>query len=250
MKILDARLRFSAFGSERTQTEKIVIHHTAGDWDAETVETINATHRDVNGWVGIGYHFFIAKDGSIWRGRPENWQGAHCIPENWRSLGVVVSGNFENDLPTPEQMQSLKELVLYLRARYGLPTTAVIGHRDADSTACPGRNLYAQLGAVRAYTEPAAVKAYTEPAAVEDARETTVGRLYAHDGKMAAVVDGEEWELNAPVLHLPIHKRGGNPWGETTERVIDVYAHDGRFAVKIDGRLLHVAGELKLVAAG
>jgi hypothetical protein len=237
MRILDAGLRFSAFGSERTQTKKIVIHHTAGDWNAETVETINAMHRDVNGWIGIGYHFFIAKDGNIWRGRSENWQGAHCIPENWRSLGVVVSGNFENDEPTPEQMQSLKELVLFLRIKYGLPPNAVIGHRDADSTACPGEKLYRQLGAVRAYSKPAAL----EPA------PEVIGRLYAHDGKMCIVANGEEWELNAPVLRLPVHKRDSNPFRETTEKVIDVYAHNGRFAVKMDGRLMHVAGEMKLV---
>jgi hypothetical protein len=44
---------------------------------------------------------------------------------------------------------------------------AISGHRDAGSTACPGRYLYAQLGTIRSYASAAAPAAPTPPPALE-----------------------------------------------------------------------------------
>ena len=45
----------------------IIMHHTASE--GQTVEQIDREHKRL-GWACIGYHFYIRKDGSVYRGRP------------------------------------------------------------------------------------------------------------------------------------------------------------------------------------
>ena len=90
-----------------------------------------------NGWAGIGYHLFVRKDGSVYRGRPENWIGAHTSGYN-DYIGVCCEGNFETDTMPATQKNAVVEVLKYLYVKYG--TLTVKRHRDLDSTACPGRN--------------------------------------------------------------------------------------------------------------
>ena len=43
-------------------------------------------------------------------------------------------------------MKSLSELLQFLKNKYG--NVQVVGHRDLNATACPGKNLYSKLGSV------------------------------------------------------------------------------------------------------
>ncbi|MBQ8682266.1 MAG: N-acetylmuramoyl-L-alanine amidase [Selenomonadales bacterium] len=135
----------------RKATNKIVIHHTGNptdtDWDAKT---INNTHQN-KGWVCIGYHYVVRKDGSIEEGRPHWVKGSHALNHNWDSIGIHVSGNFEIAEPTPEQIESLAMLIGTVCHDYGIPINeeTVVAHRDLMATACCGENLYKQLDIVR-----------------------------------------------------------------------------------------------------
>ena len=62
---------------------KIILHHAEAS--SCTVYDIHNWHIK-NGWTGIGYHYFIRKDGNIYKGRPENAIGAHCINNNSSSI--------------------------------------------------------------------------------------------------------------------------------------------------------------------
>jgi N-acetylmuramoyl-L-alanine amidase len=90
--------------------------------------------------MGIGYQFVIRANGVVERGRAEWSIGSHSGPQgNGDSIGVCLTGNFENSEPTEAQLTALVELIRYLRNKYG--NLSVIGHKDVVATACPGKHF-------------------------------------------------------------------------------------------------------------
>ena len=131
---------------KRSFTDSIILHHI-GDTDRDvSAATIHQWHLQ-NGWSGIGYHFVVHKNGIIERGRPLDAVGAHCWHHNATSIGINLVGNFEQAEPTTVQLDSAMRLIAELSHRYKLKPGAgtVFGHRDFNSTLCPGKNLYAKL---------------------------------------------------------------------------------------------------------
>lgn len=114
----------------------IVYHHTV-DSDM-TPQQIDQIHKD-RGWAGIGYHFYIRKDGTIYRGRPENAVGSHAPGVNSKAFGIALEGNFNNEYLTPQQMTSVIELSKYLMNKYNI--TDLKRHKDVRNTECPGANF-------------------------------------------------------------------------------------------------------------
>lgn len=89
--------------------------------------------------AGIGYHYYVRKDGSIYRGRPENMAGAHCNGINSISIGICAEGNFSEETMSNVQKQALIELVKDIKSRYDIKW--VRGHKEILSTSCPGTNF-------------------------------------------------------------------------------------------------------------
>lgn len=141
--LIDDGLQFTRPLTRRPSTNYIVVHHTASSDDLTTSD-IHQMHLN-NGWAGVGYHFVLEKDGSVHQGRPVWAQGAHAEGHNFESIGVNLVGNFDegDNEPTDEQMESLKILLDDLKFAY--PGASIVGHRDLNATACPGRNLYDRL---------------------------------------------------------------------------------------------------------
>ena len=144
MKDLD--LQFVHDLQERSETNRIIIHHVGESDQDFSASDIHDMHLN-NGWAGIGYHYVIRKDGTIELGRPDWALGAHAEGANHDSIGICVVGNFMVAIPTPEQIESLAQLVGWLGQEYGitLSRNTVLGHREVCSTDCPGDNLYALL---------------------------------------------------------------------------------------------------------
>ena len=124
-KIIDYELDFGVL-SRRYSTDKIVIHHTGnsdrqGNYvdDDLSAEEIHELHQNM-GWVGIGYHFVVRKDGTIEQGRPIWSQGAHAQGENYHTVGIHVCGNFEIAYPTTEQIEALSYLVGWVAEKYDI----------------------------------------------------------------------------------------------------------------------------------
>ena len=115
---------------------KIIYHHSASF--SRSAESIHEFHKG-KGWSGIGYQYYIRKDGTIYSGRPENADGAHTIGENKTSIGICVEGNFEEEEITKKQVNSLYKLSLYIALKYDI--YKIIGHGDAGETLCPGENF-------------------------------------------------------------------------------------------------------------
>ncbi len=121
----------------RKWTRRLVIHHAAAI--KCSVEDIHRWHKE-NGWSGMGYHFLVRKDGSIWEGRPIDKVGAHAYGYNNDSIGICFEGNFEKEKMSTEQKNAGKWLVSYVRKLYPTITT-IQRHKDLMATACPGRNF-------------------------------------------------------------------------------------------------------------
>lgn len=134
-----------------TRWKYIIIHHTASDFGKATL--INRVHEDRGFWRGIGYHFLI-DNGTLGKGDGQievspRWikqmSGAHCKAGgmNETGIGIALVGNFNNDLPTRSQMESLAYLLQTLSRHYQISSAKVMGHRDVTGAAtdCPGKRF-------------------------------------------------------------------------------------------------------------
>lgn len=135
---------------------RITVHHLGGGFD-HSAEQIHQTHINNNGWAGIGYHYVIRWDGTVERGRPEEYEGAHAEGYNKNNIGINVSGTWspgqEHPEPSDAQIQSLISLIADICKRYELvPSRDIIkGHDEwggGDGSGCPGINLQNKLNAI------------------------------------------------------------------------------------------------------
>lgn len=135
MQIIETNIRFNGQLSNRTYTKYFVLHHAAHT--NCSVYDVHQWHLN-NGWSGIGYHFFISKDGKIYRGRPIYSVGAQCSGYNHNSIGICCEGNFEIERMSPEQKKAVAELLKYLHEIF--KGAEIVGHSELKPTQCPGKN--------------------------------------------------------------------------------------------------------------
>jgi hypothetical protein len=161
------------------------VHHTenpngypAGEVPA-MLRAIFHFHRDVHGWNDIGYNFVIDRFGRIFEARAggiaEPVSGAHAGGYNYCSTGIAVLGEYGGVRISPAARAALVRLLAWKLALHGTPIDGrvvvrvnpagavysrfaanarvllprVAGHRDADSTDCPGNAFYGELPGVR-----------------------------------------------------------------------------------------------------
>lgn len=136
MKINEVTYKWNGTLSKRRSTSRIILHHAAAS--KCTAQQIHSWHL-ANGWVGIGYHFLVRKDGSVYRGRPEDTVGAHAGNNNYDSIGVCFEGSFDREQMNEVQRKAGSELVAYLKGKYGI--TKVQKHSDVNATGCPGAHF-------------------------------------------------------------------------------------------------------------
>lgn len=136
LNVIEKTYKLNGSLSIRSKTERIILHHA--DASNCTAEDIDRWHKK-NGWTCIGYHFFVKKDGTIYRGRQENSVGAHARGANSNSIGICFEGRYETEQMPDIQVEAGKELVAYLKNKYNI--SKVQRHSDVCSTSCPGRNF-------------------------------------------------------------------------------------------------------------
>ncbi len=161
-----------------------LVHHTvsangyAPSQSAAMVLSICRYHRNENGWRDIGYNFLVDRYGQIFEGREGGIDqpviGAQAQGYNGVSTGVANLGTFSQSGQSAAGVQATAELLAWKLSLHGAPVegsvevtsaggpsnryregTAVTfqrisGHRDADTTTCPGDALFAQLDEIRA----------------------------------------------------------------------------------------------------
>lgn len=127
----------------RRTINKIIVHHSASA-PSTTVADIDRWHKD-RGWRGIGYHFVVLEDGEVAKGRDINKQGAHTLNHNKDSIGICVTGNFENYHCPKHRFDALIDHINKLIADYSLDWSKVFYHKEFANTACCGKFLISQL---------------------------------------------------------------------------------------------------------
>jgi N-acetylmuramoyl-L-alanine amidase len=166
--------------------ELAFVHHTetpngysSGEVPA-MLRAIYVFHREVRGWHDIGYNFVLDRFGRIFEARAggieESVVGAQAGGYNACSTGVAMLGSFTGIPISAAARSSLQRLLSWKLSLHGVPTTGrvtvtvdpagavysrfpggsevslprIAGHRDADTTDCPGNVLYGQLPSIRA----------------------------------------------------------------------------------------------------
>jgi N-acetylmuramoyl-L-alanine amidase-like protein len=161
------------------------VHHTVNPngYSAAAVpamlRAIFDYHVQVRGWWDIGYNFVIDAYGRIWEARAGGIDmavvGAQAGAYNTESTGVAILGDFTGSLPSGPALAALEHLLAWKLSLHGVPALGrvtvivdpadafytpfrpgahvslprVAGHRDGDSTDCPGNALYAALPSIR-----------------------------------------------------------------------------------------------------
>lgn len=126
---------------QRSATNFIFIHCSATKPSQDIgARDIRIQHKHVNGWLDIGYHFVIRRNGVIENGRNVDAMGAHARGHNDDSVAIcLIGGVDESNNPdanfTREQYSALETIVRTLKATY--PNAEVRGHREVANKACP-----------------------------------------------------------------------------------------------------------------
>ena len=130
----------------RKETRYIVVHHV-GKRGAFSVEDIHKMHLDRKCdplMAGIGYHYYIRKDGEIYEGRPRWKKGAHVNDKvhhyNSVSVGICFEGDFNYDKMEDQQLEASIMLLSVLSLAYG--NAPICTHHYLDERGnCPGKNF-------------------------------------------------------------------------------------------------------------
>ena len=161
------------------------VHHTENPdgYSASAVpamlRSIFAFHRYTHGWNDIGYNFVIDRFGRIFEARAggidESVMGAQAGGYNAYSTGIAILGTYGSQRISPAAVTALEHLLAWKLSLHGAPVEGhvtvrvtregavysrfpantpvylprVAGHRDADSTDCPGDALYGELPSLR-----------------------------------------------------------------------------------------------------
>jgi N-acetylmuramoyl-L-alanine amidase len=159
------------------------VHHTVNPNDyspeqsPDIVLAICRYHRNSNGWNDIGYNFLVDRYGTIFEGRAggidQPVMGAQAQGYNAQSTGIANIGTFSSEPQTEAGLQAVARLIRWKLPLHGVPTyghttlisaggpsnryaagtpvrvNRIAGHRDVNSTECPGGVLYSQLPDLR-----------------------------------------------------------------------------------------------------
>ncbi len=241
------------------------VHHTENPDGYSAAEvpamlrSIYAFHRYGRGWNDIGYNFAIDRFGRIFEARAggidEPVIGAQAGGYNAYSTGIAILGTYGAQRISPAARAALQHLLAWKLSLHGAPlegrvtvrvTSAgavysrypahtpvslprVAGHRDADSTDCPGDALYGELQALRR----ASVRLAGEPA-----RSALEARSAEAPGEGRMLVGALQSLGGAPVAGAPIQiqLRSVSHRGEVvTERTVAqaLTDPDGRWSLPI-----------------
>lgn len=170
----------------------VMIHHGASPDTytdgAAVVRSYWNYHVNTLGWSDIGYNYLIDKFGNLYQGRHNpsmpnvDVRGAHAGNSNSKSIGVNFLGNADVTIATTLQLNKLYALLgwwfdfrgfdpatsasIPLQVSGSATKPRILGHRDVNSTTCPGNDLYSRLPNIRLQTQAVIDACSTPPSSV------------------------------------------------------------------------------------
>ena len=136
LQITDLSAAFNT-GIKRNTTNYIVIHHTAGNADG-SINDVVRIHYGEHKWSTIGYHYYISKDGKVYRLKSDDEVAPHTLGHNDDAVGIVCAGDFNLSVMPKEQYNALVKLTKEMITKYNLSTSRIKRHCDLNTTECPG----------------------------------------------------------------------------------------------------------------
>lgn len=120
----------------------VVIHCSATKADQDfSAQDIDRWHRQ-RGFLEIGYHWVIRRDGTVQKGRDDSKFGAHAKGYNRNTIGVCLIGGVDANGKakrnfTDEQYAALRQVLIGIQDVHGV--TRACGHRDLPNVVkdCP-----------------------------------------------------------------------------------------------------------------
>jgi hypothetical protein len=179
--------------------QKLIVHHTATQNNdpnpTATIRSIYYYHAVTQGWGDIGYNFLVDEAGNVYEGRHSRTYalgetptgedlngngvtGGHALNYNAGTVGIALLGTLTNQDATAAARDALERILAWKASAHGLDPQGtslytnpvngtqktfanIAGHRDVNSTECPGSVFYASLPRIR--TNVAARIAGTPP---------------------------------------------------------------------------------------
>ncbi len=128
------------------QITHISIHHSAvaaniDPWRVAAYQIKEDPSREKPAWPGIGYHYYMEPDGTIYQTNHRDTLSYHSGGNNSYTLGICFAGSFMDVIPTPKQIESGGHLIAWLMQELSIPLENVWGHQEYPknrSTSCPG----------------------------------------------------------------------------------------------------------------
>ena len=240
-------------GPDFGEVEAAFVHHTvtANDYTeeeaAQVVLGVCRFHRNSNGWNDIGYNFLVDKYGNLYEGRAGGVDrpvmGAQAQGYNAQSTGISNLGTHTSVKQSDEALEAMARLIRWKLPLHGAPTSGqvvltstggssnkfptgsqvkvkrVSGHRDTNSTACPGEALYDQLPQLRRLVGSLAPDPNaTRTTAVLAPKRVDYGEEALIEGEVRSAATGQP----LAVVPVEIQRRGGDGrWRRVASAVTD-----------------------------
>ncbi|MBF4615490.1 peptidoglycan-binding domain-containing protein [Curtobacterium sp. VKM Ac-1376] len=151
---------FNAGTVTPAQRVGVVVHHSVtgegGSRPAveDLLRMIERLDRDTNHWPGT-YNFAIDYAGRVYEMSGRDGIGTHTAGHNTAYWGICYIGDGSKAYPAAAQ-RAATELISQLTLAAGHPLQ-VLGHRDLNTTECPGALIEATLHAIATDNSPLAV---------------------------------------------------------------------------------------------
>jgi N-acetylmuramoyl-L-alanine amidase-like protein len=115
----------------------IVIHYAEAGSIGAIFNTFKTDQPDVefHELPNVCAHYAVAADGSVYKFVPPTIRCRHVVGLNYVAIGVEHVGFSDQDiLNRPAQLNGSLQFVQWLRCRFGIPVSGVIGHNESLSS--------------------------------------------------------------------------------------------------------------------
>jgi N-acetylmuramoyl-L-alanine amidase len=122
----------------RLNNPQVIVEHYA---EAGSISSIFNTFRpdrpdvEFHQLPGVCSHYAVAASGDAYKFVPPTIRCRHTVGLNWTAIGIEHVGFSDQDiLGRPAQLNGSLRLTQWLRCRFGIPVSQVIGHNESLSS--------------------------------------------------------------------------------------------------------------------
>src|SRR4051795_3535013 len=122
----------------RLNDPKLIVEHYAAAGSISAIFNTFAPDRpdvEFHQLPGVCSHYAVAASGAVYKFVPPTIRCRHTVGLNYIAIGVEHVGFSDQDiLNRPAQLNGSLQFVQWLRCRFGIPVSQVIGHNESLSS--------------------------------------------------------------------------------------------------------------------